>query len=614
MYSGLCRFLPYPIVYQIHLDPNQASRFFDDNHEKSDLIWNSHRRTEVRKKLDTIICRNRLERSVAKRDSVLLDDETDCISFPKNFVAGLYIDRFLSRPDPEKLTNPAYNLELLFQTWRTELDLLMRFDLHNPPDNLKKTADQIDKYTMAMTHILRASLDIDESIANNRMPEQIVKLVRYCNQNLITSFPYRCILRVARRLVQFPEIVSKDFMELLICRITMQHPDIPSLLKVLRRVLEARNTALTESEAKDDPEFWLKDLKYYPQTLAFLEGLLENKEQIEASLLSNVNRVLRIIHAEEPKETHLKQISRSFMGRWHNFTLESRPSIIRGSIKTGQSETKSPVAANVVSADPDILSTQSFDVDGARAAPGVDSTRSFDVDGEREPSIRVDIKGIPDDREIDIDGTFIQVPPKSINFTAGAIEVGDAVAPRSFRYRGEAALDSPLPSPTSVRYSTLGAQYEPIDSQYHSKKAAQYDEKEDDEDIFATRPRPRRGSVPLNPDDVDAKPVNRLAAAAAGNNIPMSSINATYSQAPSTRRQPPAGGEVPSEATTYLSRQSGTSAMNSERRYSLLDSWKPPSSAAPSSALTSLTISRRGRRAAVVYSRHKSKKKRWFNR
>uniref|UniRef100_H3HBH5 Uncharacterized protein n=1 Tax=Phytophthora ramorum TaxID=164328 RepID=H3HBH5_PHYRM len=365
---------------------------------------------------------------------------------------------------------------------------------------------------MAMTHILRASLDIDESIANNRMPEQIVKLVRYCNQNLITSFPYRCILRVARRLVQFPEIVSKDFMELLICRITMQHPDIPSLLKVLRRVLEARNTALTESEAKDDPEFWLKDLKYYPQTLAFLEGLLENKEQIEASLLSNVN---------------------------------------------------------------------------PRAAPGVDSTRSFDVDGEREPSIRVDIKGIPDDREIDIDGTFIQVPPKSINFTAGAIEVGDAVAPRSFRYRGEAALDSPLPSPTSVRYSTLGAQYEPIDSQYHSKKAAQYDEKEDDEDIFATRPR---------------------------NNIPMSSINATYSQAPSTRRQPPAGGEVPSEATTYLSRQSGTSAMNSERRYSLLDSWKPPSSAAPSSALTSLTISRRGRRAAVVYSRHKSKKKRWFNR
>lgn len=615
MYSGLCRFLPYPIVYQIHLDPNKATRFFDDNHEKSDLIWNSHRRTEVRKKLDEIICRNRMERSIAKRDSVLLDDETDVISLPHNFVAGLYIDRFLSRPDPEKLTNPAYNLELLFQLWRTQLSLLMSLDLQNPPDNLKKTADEIDKYTMAITHILRASLDIDESIADNRMPEQIVKLVRYCNQHLITSFPYRSVLRIARRLVQFPEITSKEFLELLICRITMQHPDIPPLLKVLRRVLEARNTALTESGTKDEPEYWLKDLKYYPQMLAFLEGMVENKEQVEAPLLSNVNRVLRIIHAEEPKETHLKQISRSFMGRWHNFTLESRPSLIRNSTKNGQPQSKQPVGTtttNIASANPDILSNISFDVDQARERPSaIASTQSFDVDHEREPSIRVNIKDMPDEREVDIDATFIRAPPKSINFTDGAVEVGDAIAPRSFRYKGEAAHHSPLPSPTSVRYSTLGARYEPINSQYHSKKAAEYDEHEDDEDIFATRP--HRGSLPMKPDDIDVKKINGLGSAVG--DIPMSSINPNYSQAPSTRRQTQANGEIPSESTTFLSRQSGTSGVPSERRYSLLDSWKPPSSTAPSSSLTSLTISRRGRRAAAIYSRHKSKgRKKWFNR
>ncbi|KAL3660033.1 hypothetical protein V7S43_014957 [Phytophthora oleae] len=616
MYSGLCRFLPYPIVYQIHLDPNKATRFFDDNHQKSDLIWNSHRRTEVRKKLDQLICRNRVERSIGKRDSVLLDDKTDFIPSPENFVAGLYIDRFLSRPDPEKLTNPSYNLELLFQLWRSQLDHLMSFDLQNPPDNLKAVADEIDKYTMAMTHILRASLDIDESIADNRMPDQIVKLVRNCNQHLITSFPYRCILRVARRLVQFPEITSKEFVEMLTCRVTMQHPDIPSLLKVLRRVLEARSTELMENGTKDDPEYWLKDLKYYPQMLAFLEGLVENKEQIEAPLLSNVNRVLRIIHAEEPKETHLKQMSRSFMGRWHNFTLESRPSMLRNSIKTGQSETKPPVGTgttNIESADPNIMSTQSFDVDGARGIPA--SVESFDVDGEREPSIRVDIKSIPPDREVDIDGTFIQAPPKSINFTGGAVELTEAIAPRSFRYKGEEVRNSPLPSPTSVRYSTLGARYEPIDSQYHSTKAAEYDEHEDDEDIFATRS--RRGSLPLKPDDVDVKVVNgnRITSTAAGD-IPMSSINVSnfISQAPTTRRRNQATTEIPSDATSYLSRQSGVSGMNSERRYSLLDSWKAPSSAAPNSSLSTLTISRRGRRAAAVYSRHKSKKKRWFNR
>lgn len=616
MYSGLCRFLPYPIVYQVHLDPSKATRFFDDNHEKSDLVWDSHRRTEVRKKLDQVIVRNRVERSVAKRDTVLLDDETDFIPLPQNFVAGLYLDRFLSRPDPERLTNPAYNLELLFQLWRTQLDELMRFDLQNPPENLKTAADEIDKYTMAMTHILRASLDIDESIANNRIPEQIVKLVRHCNQHLITSFPYRCVLRIARRLVQFPDMTSKEFVELLTCRITMQHPDIPSLMKVLRRVLEARNTTLTENETNDDPEYWLKDLKYYPQMLAFLEGLVENKEQIDASLLSNVNRVLRIIHAEEPKEMHLKQISRSFMGRWHNFTLESRPSMLRNSIKTAQQDSKpsvGTVSTNYQSVNPNAMSTRSFDVDGAR---GDIDTRSFNVDVEREPSIRVDIKGVPDDREIDIDATFIQAPPKSINFTGGAVELTEAVAPRSFRYKGEVARDSPLPSPASVRYSTLGARYEPIDSQYHSKKAAEYDDYHDDEDIFDSRP--RRGSLPLKPDDVDVKKVNGngVAPTAVGD-IPMSNINVSnfISQAPTTRRRDQST-EMPSDAT-YLSRQSGMSGMsnvNSDRRYSLLDSWKAPSSAAPNSSLTSLTISRRGRRAAAVYSRHKSKKKRWFNR
>ncbi|CAI5710432.1 unnamed protein product [Hyaloperonospora brassicae] len=615
MYRALCRFLPYAIVYQIHLDPNKATRFFDDNHEKSDLIWNSHRRTEVRKKVDAIICRNRVERSIAKRDSVLLDDETDFIPLPQNFVAGLYIDRFLSRPDPDKLTNPAYNLELLFQIWRTQLDKLMGFDLQNPPDDLQAVVDEIDRYTIAITHILRASLDIDENIANDRIPEQIVKLVRHCNQHLITSFPYRCILRVARRLVQFPEMTSKDFVELLICRITLKHPDIPNILKVLRRVLEARNTALTECETKEDPDYWLKDLMYYPQMLAFLEGMVENKDEVEASLLSNVNRVLRIIHAEEPKETQVKHLSRSLMGRWHNFTLESRMSTLRNTTVTGQPEAKPQTDATAVTmkpADLHKLRTPSYNVDVAsERLSDIASTRSFDVDGEREPSIRVDIKGTPDDREIDIDGTFIQAPPKSINFTDGTVEVGDTtIAPRSFQYKGEYARDSPLPSPTSHRYSTLGARYEPIDSQYHSKKAAEYDEHIDDEDIFATRS--RRGSVPFEPENDSVMRTNGLPSATAGGGgggIPMSSINVsnTYdSQAPATHRQSQAPSNAPSEAT---------GSMSTDRRYSLLDSWKPPSSVAPSSSLTSLTISRRGRRAAAVYSRCKSKgKKKWFNR
>lgn len=609
MYSGLCRFLPYPIVYQIHLDPNKAPRFFDDDHEKSDLIWNCHKRTEVRKKLDQVICRNRVERSIAKRDSVLLDDKSDFIPYPHNFVAGLYIDRFLSRPDADKLTNPAYNLELLFQLWRTELAQMMRFDLQSPPDNLKTIADNIDKYTMAMTHILRASLDIDESIANSCMPEQIVKLVRYCNQHLITSFPYRCVLRIARRLVQFPEILSKEFVELLICRVTMQHPDIPSLLKVLRRVLEARNQSLTEKEAKSDSEYWLKDLNYYSQMLAFLEGLVEKKEHIEPSVISNANRVLRIIHAEVPKEAQLKQTSRSFMGRWHNLTLEHRSSMGRNSIKTeGQQLTRNTSTRDAVSVNRKVMSTQSFDVDGARE--DVASTQSFNVDCERDPSIRVDIKGMPDDREIDIDGSFIQAPPKSINFISGAVELTEAVAPRSFRFKGESARNSPLPSPKSVRYSTLGAQYEPIDTQYHSKKAAEYEEHRDEKHLLATRS--RRGSMPLNPGKANVKRVNgNGTTSAVAGSVPTSNINVSdfTSKASAARPRDQASAETPSE-----SRKNETNDMNSERRYSLLDSWKIPSTIAPNSSLTTLTISRRGRRAAVVYSRITSKKKKWFQR
>ncbi|KAI9906265.1 hypothetical protein PsorP6_003346 [Peronosclerospora sorghi] len=613
MYCGLCRFLPYPIVYQIHLDPNKATQFFDDNHEKSDLIWNSHKRTEVRMKLDEIICRNRVERSVAKRDSVLLDDETDFIPLPDNFVAGLHLDRFLSRPDPEKLTNPAYNLELLFLEWRAKLDELMGFDLQNPPENLKTVANAVDKYTMAITHILRASLDIDEAISNNRIPEQIVKLVRYCNEHLITSFPYRCVLRIARLLVQFPEITSKEFVELLICRITMQHPDLPQLLKVFRRVLEARNTNLTENETNDHPEYLLKDLKYYHQMLTFLERLVEKKDQTEASVLSNVNRVLRIMHAEEPKGAQLKLVSRNLMGRWHNFTLENKSSLLRNSaVKTGQAETKSSVGTTPVRTEPfnpDTTSTLSFDVDGARDGPfeGA-STKSFDVDGKREPSIRVDIKGVPDEREIDIDGTFIGAPPKSINFADGTVEVEDAFVPRSFRYKGEMASNSPLPSPTTIPpYSTLSARYDPCESQYHSKKAAEYGNCADPKNGHATRP--RCDSVPLEQGDDDVTGKNRFATTAATKGgIPMSGINVNIydTQAFETRHKSPKASDVPSEAMNSRS---------SDRRYSLLDSWKPPSSAAPNSSLTTLTISRRGRRAAAVYSRHKTKsKKRWFNR
>lgn len=614
MYSGLCRFLPYPIVYQIHLDPNKATRFFDDNHDKSDLIWNSHKRTEVRKKLDQVICRNRAERSIVKRDSVLLDDETDFIPYPHNYVAGLYIDRFLSQPDAEKLTNPAYNLELLFQLWRKKLNQMIRFDLSNPPDNLKTTVDEIDKYTMAMTHILRASLDVDESIANSRMAKQILKLVLYCNEHLITGFPYRCVLRIARRLVQFPEITSKEFVELLICRVTMQHPDIPSLLKVLRRILEARNKMLMESETKDDPEYWLRDLHYYHQMLAFLQGLLEKKEQIEAPVLSNVNRVLRIILAEEPKDNNLKHISRSFMGHWHNFTLESRS--IRNSINLSrQRGTKLPNNAkttNVSSFKLNIMSTQGFDVDGA-VIEDVASARSFDVDNERKPSNRVEIKDESDDREVDIDGSFIQAPPRSINYTGNGVELTEAIAPSSFRYKGEVAHNSPLPSPTSVRYSTLRARYEPIGTQYHSRKAAEYDD-HDVNGVYAIRS--RRGSLPMRVDDTVKQVNGNGKFAATQGNIPLSSINVDsfVPQAPTICRRDLAMDGAELETPGQLNQQGRLGAKKSERRYSLLDIWKAPSSAAPNSLLTTLTISRRSRRAAIVTNRLTSKKKRWFNR
>ncbi|KAL8013333.1 hypothetical protein Plhal710r2_c039g0137981 [Plasmopara halstedii] len=604
MYSGLCRFLPYPIVYQIHLDPSKATRFFDDNHEKSDLIWDSHRRMEVRKKLDQVICRNRMERSVAKRDSVLLDDETDVISCPHSVVAGLYIDRFLSQPDADKLTNPAYNLELLFQLWRTDLDQLMRFDLQNPPNNIKIIADAIDKYTMAMTHILRASLDIDESISNKCMPEQIVKLVRYCNQHLITSFPYRCVLRIARHLVQFPEITSKEFVELLICRVTMQHPDIPPLLKVLRRVLEARNLSVTENESKYGPEYWLKDLNYYSQMLVFLEGLIEKKEQIEPSLLSNANRVLRILRTE--KEMQVNPSSRSFMGRWQNFTLEKRSSMRRNPIKTEHQQL--PDISTIVSVNQGVTSTHSFDVD--RAREDVSSMRSFDVDIERDSSVRVDVKRMPTDREIDIDGSLIQAPPKSINFASGAMELTEVIASRSFLFKGEGVCHSPLPSPTSVRFSILGARYEPIDTQYHSKKAAEYEEHKNEEHVPAIHL--RRGSIPNKTHKTDVIRVNATGNITTGaGSIPTSNIKTSNfaSQLLSARPRDQASGEALLETS-----QNETYDINAERRYSLLDSWKAPSSAAPNMSLTTLTISRRGRRAAVVYSRITSKKKKWYHR
>lgn len=583
MCEGLQRFLPYPIVYQIHYDPSKAARFFDDNHEKSDLIWNSHKRTEVRKKLDEVICRNRNERTLAKRDSVLLNDD-DRIQYPSNFIGGLYLERFLSRPDPERLTNPAYNLELLFQLWHTELEDLMAFDLQNPPETLKVTTQLVDKLTSAMNVILRTPLEIDEKIATSGMPEQIVKLVRHCNTHLITSFPYRCVLRIARRLVQFPQICSSNFLELLFCRMTIEHADLPSLVKLVRRILEARHAAGLAEGKKTEPDFLLRDLKYYPQMIAFLEALVAtNKDSIDGALLSNVNRVLRIAYAESPKEESFKSMSRSFMGRWHNFTIaETRSSIMRASIKTADTHRANiSSTAPRPSAAPTLMTTQSFNVDAEREAP----PSTFNVDDER----RLDgllSEAIPED---EFESFVVTAPPKSIKFEGDTLEVVDAVAPTSFRYSGNLPDDLSIISPAPM---SMSAQYDLHDSRYHSQKAEEYDIEVDIDELRgqATRrgsdPERKQGTVPTSPID---------------------SIN-DYSISSYAQRSVDIARD--SDMTSF------TSGMQSERRYSVLDPWKAPPSTmqSDSSSLMSVTISRRGRRAAATYSRNKSRqKKKWYH-
>lgn len=565
MYSGLCRFLPYPIVYQIHLDHTKASKFFDDNHEKSDLIWNSHWRTEVRKKLDEIICRNRLERSLVKRDSVILDEETDFVRFPDNFVAGLYLDRFLSRPDPEALTNPAYNLELLFQLWRTQWDCLVDSGAQSAPEDLKLIVDEVEKLTTAMTYILRAPLNIDESIANSQIPDQVVKLVRHCNKYLVTSFPYRCVLRLARRLLQFPEMVSREFLELLICRITLQHSDIPALLKLVRRILEARSAPPTDGASKVEPDYMLRDLRYYPEMVKFLENLVEDKQANEPAAVSNANRVLRIVKSERSRDESF--ISSSFMERtstrWLNATLSEK----KPSKKAQEHDTRS--VAN------SIYGTENGDDHQQQVRLSV---QSFDVDGERSDSTFMGTFVVDDER--DEESRRVQAPPKSINFDGQKVEVVDAFGPRSFRFKGNASNPSPLPSPRLLRNSTLRAKYEPEETNYHAGKAVEYG-------IDIDEPRTHRGSMPdMRVIEGLPPPSSRVSQTSTrlGDNLPMSGIG------------------TPSE-------------YGSDRRYSLLDSWKAPSTdQSTNSALSALTISKRGRRATALYSRIKSQRpKRWFN-
>lgn len=575
MYSGLCRFLPYPLVYQIHLDYTKASKFFDDNHEKSDLIWNSHWRTEVRKKLDEIICRNRVERSLVKRDSVILNEETDYVRYPDNFVAGLYLDRFLSRPDPEALTNPAHNLELLFQLWRTKWDVLVTFDLRNPPDGIKAVADEVEKLTTAMTYILRAPLNIDGSIANSQIPDQIIKLARHCNRYAVTSFPYRCILRLARRLLQFPEMVSREFLELLICRVTMQHSDIPALVKLVRRILETRTAAPTDSSSKQVPDFLVRDLKYHAEMVKFLETLVENKSATtDSAVIGNANRILRILKSERARDESF--IASSFMERtstrWLNATLTESRKSFKKKVRDDDKRT-SPTSL--------FRSATSTAANGSEHKQSVPvSAMSFDVDDERDTDLAYNGTFVVDDeREIEIDQ--VEAPPKSINFDGGKLEVTEAVAPRSFRYKGNVSNPSPLPSPKMLRQSTLRANYEPEHTDYHAAKAAEYSV-----DIDAP-PSTHRGSMP-EMRAIETQPP------------PSSVMSSHYSNLHDSVPMSSAG--APSE-------------YGSERRYSLLDSWKTPSTGQSSnSSLISLTISRRGRRATALYSKNKSQKNpsRWF--
>lgn len=569
MYSGLCRFLPYPVVYQIHLDYTKASKFFDDNHEKSDLIWNSHWRTEVRKKLDEIICRNRVERSLAKRDSVILDDTTDFVRYPNNFVAGLYLDRFLSRPDPEALTNPAHNLELLFQLWRTKWDILVTPDLQNPTDDIRGIVDEVEKLTTAMTHILRAPLDIDECISNSEIPDQIVKLTRHCNAHGVMNFSYRCVLRLARRLLQFPEMVSREFLELLLCRITMQHPDIPPLLKLVRRILEARTAPAADGSSKPEPSYLVRDLKFYPEMVKFLETLVENKPaSVDTAVIGNANRILRIVKSERARDESF--IASTFIDRastrWHNATLtESRMSFKKK--RRDEDEKKSPPVSSFVAATLENGNGNKID-----AIPV--SAMSFDVDNERDSTATFDGNGtfvVDDEREMETER--VQAPPKSINFDGERLEVTDAVAPRSFRYKGNVSNPSPLQSPKMLRQSTLRANYEPAHTDYHAAKAAEYSIDIDEP------PSTRRGSMP------DIRAIEPPSTAT-------SQFSINQSDVPASSAGPP----------------------SSERRYSLLDSWRTPSTGQSSnSSLLSLTISRRGRRATALYSKNKSQNpRRWF--
>lgn len=578
MYSNLCRFLPYPIVYQIHLDYTKASKFFDDSHEKSDLMWNSHWRTEVRKKLDEIICRNRVERSLVKRDSVILDDDTDFVQYPNNFVAGLYLDHFLSRPDPEALTNPAHNLELLFQLWRTKWDELVTSDLQNPTEAIRSIADEVEKLTMAMTHILRAPLDIDECISSSEIPDQIVKLARHCNKHLVTNFPYRCILRLARRLLQFPEMVSREFLELLICRITMQHSDIPALLKLVRRVLEARAAPPADGSTKPEPTYLVRDLKYFPEMVKFLEAFVENKQATtDTAVIGNANRILRIVKSERARDESF--IASTFVDRtstrWHNATLmESRLSLKK---KHRKDEKRSPPASSFVAAASE--NGNGFQIDDIPL-----SAMSFDVDNERDTTATFDGNStfvVDDEREMD--SGRVQLPPKSINFDGERLEVTDAVAPHSFRYKGNVSNPSPLQSPKMLRQSTLRAHYEPAHTDYHAAKAAEYSIDIDEP------PRTHRGSLPdVRMGRMETQPPPSTATSASQFSINQSDV--------------PASSAAPS------------SEYGSERRYSLLDSWRTPSTGQSSnSSLLSLTISRRGRRATALYSKNKSQNpRRWF--
>ncbi|TMW68317.1 hypothetical protein Poli38472_005785 [Pythium oligandrum] len=544
MYSGLCRFLPYPMVYQIHLDPAKSMQFFDDNHEKSDLVWNSHWRTEVRRKVDDIICRNRVERTKAKRDSVILDDE-DYVELPNNFVAGLYLDMFLARPDPEQLTNPAYNLELLFQEWKEQLNCLMGFDLENPPDFLRELGKDIDRLATAMIHILRAPIELDESIQAAQIPADVVKLVRHCNKHLIAGFPYRCVLRVARRLTQFPQLQSAEFFELLFCRIVAEHPDLPALVKVVRRALEGRAESL-ENEFISVELFMLRDLSYYSEMVKFLEVMVEKKDAVDAKVLSNMNRILRIIRAEKKAEERESLTNQSFLqrasARWHNFTL-----------------------------------TDTFMSRGRQSANGhtdLSSTkRSFDVDREHNPSFREGTFIVDDERE-----GLIPEPPKSRLMFDGETVQEVPPPPKSFGFVADTGKDDDSVVSEAIRASTIRAAYEPVDSKYHSNKAAQYDQQEEED-----APEPRRASL-------SNTPAARTSESQAGNS------NTT---------------------SAALSRMSflgmfHSSEAGSSRRYSLMDSWRTPTSQT-NPLLTSLTISRRGRRATAVMSRRKSQApRRWF--